>query len=149
MRISTRLAIAAVIAGMLGCVGNRPALQSNEVLDRKRNTDSAYVKHVLISWRDLESRYSGKMDQRALRRHEGEAKELVKELYAKLQSGVPIEKLMIEHSEDPGSQEGRGYRIELGDSMARMFRALSLRLEVGETGVVLSRFGWHIVKRIK
>ena len=52
---------------------------------------------------------------------------MVKELYAKLQSGVPIEKLMIEHSEDPGSQEGRGYRIELGDSMARMFRALSLR----------------------
>lgn len=149
MRVLTRSIVLLFVMGVLGCAGNRPALQSNDVLDRKRQTDSAYVKHVLIGWADLEHRYGGKMDMRARGRHEGEAQALVKELFARLQSGTPIEALMIEHSEDPGSQQGRGYRVTLGDSMARQFRGLSLRLNVGESGVVRTPFGWHIIKRIK
>lgn len=149
MKQITRLAVFLAFVGVLGCVGNRPALQSNDVLDRKRKTDTAFVKHILIGWRELERKYSGRMDRRAYQRHEGEARALVKDLHARLLSGVPIEALMIEHSEDPGSQEGRGYHVALGDKMTKEFRRLSLRLDVGEIGIVRSDFGWHIIKRIK
>ena len=131
------------------CVGNRPALQSNEVLDREQQAEAALVKHILIGWRDLEKYYDTRMDPRARQRHEGEANALVREIVGKLENGMPIEALMVEYSEDPGSQGGRAYEVRDGDSKAREFRALSLRLQVGEIGVVRTRFGWHIVKRIQ
>lgn len=133
----------------LGCVGNRPALQSNEVLDRSQQAEVALVKHILIGWRGLEKHYDTRMDLRAQQRHEGEANARVREILEKIEAGIPMEALMVEYSEDPGSQGGRAYEVKDGDDKAREFRALSLRLEVGEIGVVRTRFGWHIIKRIK
>lgn len=146
---STAMAIAAVAGFMtLGCVGNRHPLQSNTVLERTQQTERAFVKHILIGWQDLERHYTHRMDQRARQRFEGDANELVKEILRELERGAPIEALMIEHSEDPGSQSGRGYAVTENDSKDPAFRRLCLRLHVGEVGVVRTDFGWHIVKRI-
>lgn len=131
-----------------GCVGNRHPLQSHDILDREQQTQRAFVKHILIGWDELEKNYSYRMDQRAKLRHEGDANDLVKLILGKLQAGTAIEALMIEYSEDPGSKTGRGYPVTPEDSKDPAFRRLCLRLRVGEIGVVRTRFGWHIVKRI-
>lgn len=147
--------ILALVAGLLGglamvpgCIGNRHPLQSNAVLDRAQQTERAFVKHILIGWKELEKNYQRRMDQRARQRHEGEANDLVKEILRRLRAGTPIEALMIEYSEDPGSRTGSGYSVTEDDSKDPAFRRLCLRLQIGEIGVVRTDFGWHIVKRI-
>src|SRR5690606_14942804 len=42
-----------------------PAAQSNEILERTPWTSEAWVKHILIGWRDLEPIYGAGMDPRA------------------------------------------------------------------------------------
>lgn len=151
MRLVAVTVITAVLCALSAtsaCIGNRHPLQSNAVLDRAQQTERAFVKHILIGWDELERHYDTRMDQRARMRHEGEANDLVKEILRRLEAGTPIEALMIEFSEDPGSQGGAGYPVTDDDRKDPAFRRLCLRLHVGEIGVVRTDFGWHIVKRI-
>ena len=125
-----------------------PALQSNDILAREQRGYKASVKHILIGWKghgDPE-----RQDPRAAERSRAEADALVEQLVAQLANGAPIEPLMKQYSEDPGSAaSGRSYEVEQGGQMVLEFRRLSLRLDVGEVGIVLSDFGWHIIKRIE
>ena len=125
-----------------------PALQSNDILDREQKVYKATVKHILIGWKGHGD--PDRQDPRAKTRTAAQAEALVKQLYAQLKSGAPIEPLMAKYSEDPGSaQTGRSYEVAQGGRMVLEFRRLSLRLDVGEVGIVLSDFGWHIIKRIE
>jgi peptidyl-prolyl cis-trans isomerase D len=61
-----------------------------------------------------------------------------------------VDALMKAHSEDPGSAStGRAYAVRPDAQLVIEFRQLSLRLRVGEIGVVESEFGFHIIKRLE
>ena len=65
-----------------------------------------------------------------------------------LKKGDKIEPLMAELSEDPGSaKDGKDYEVSADSPFVPPFKNLSLRLKVGEVGVVKSDFGLHIIKR--
>jgi parvulin-like peptidyl-prolyl isomerase len=121
-----------------------PEIQSNDVLERDAVTKSAKVKHILISWKEL-----GK-DARAQQRGRAEADKLAVSLLERVRAGEAIEPLMAEFSEDPGSAEsGQSYDVAPDAELVFEFKRLSLRLNVGEAGLVLTQFGWHIIKRVE
>lgn len=136
-------------SGRMSAVQNNP-LQSNDILQRSPQTDRAVVKHILIGWKDLEGAYNGHMDARAKARSRWDAEKLTKELFERVEGGEPIEPLMAEYSEDPGSAStGNPYEVLPDSKFVPEFLRLSLRLKVGEVGKVQTQFGWHIIKRIE
>jgi hypothetical protein len=125
-------------------------LQSNDILARDAVADSTAVKHILIGWRDLEASYPDGMDPRAAGRSRREAEELARQLLEQVRGGAPIEPLMAQHSEDRGSAEtGRAYEVTSDASLVFEFRRMGLRLQPNEVGLVLTQFGWHIMKRVR
>ena len=125
-----------------------PAIQSNDILERDAVTNEAEVKHILVAWRDLDA--GGRPDPRARKRSRREADDLAKQLLARARAGEPFEPLMAEFSEDPGSAEaGSTYRVTPAAQLVFEFKRLALRLDVGEVGLVLSAYGWHVMKRVK
>jgi hypothetical protein len=127
-----------------------PEIQSNDILARDARTSLARVKHVLIGWRELGDAYPSGLDPRAEARSREEADALALALLARVRAGEDIDALMREHSEDKGSAEFAGrYTVTPDASLVFEFKRLSLRLEVGEVGLVKTDFGWHIIKRIE
>lgn len=125
----------------------RPAIQSNAILARDARTNRAQVKHILIGWKDPER---GDQDPRAAARTRAEADQLAQSLLGRIRAGEPIEPLMAEFSEDPGSAvTGEAYEATPDAGLVFPFKRLSLRLDVGEAGLVLSEFGWHVIKRVE
>jgi hypothetical protein len=139
----------------LGCAGlfSRKAPESVEILNRKDTSPAASVKHILIAWSWLAPGYRKQgmsLDARAENRTQHDAEALSLELLAKLQAGAPIEPLMKEYSEDPGSAaSGISYDVTPDSRLAADFIELALRLKVGESGVVKSLFGLHVMQRVK
>lgn len=124
-----------------------PALQSNDVLARDARTNRAQVKHILIGWRD---EAHPDQDPRAAGRSRAEADALAARLLGRVRAGEPIEPMMIEFSEDPGSNgNGDAYEATPDAGLVFPFKRLALRLDVGEAGMVLSEFGWHVMKRVE
>lgn len=120
-----------------------PAIQSNDILARSARANEVKVKHILISWK-------GKVaDPRAAERSRAEADELAVSLLERVRAGEPIEPLMAEHSEDPGSVGGNSYDVTPAAELVFEFKRLALRLDVGEAGLVLSDYGWHVMKRVE
>jgi parvulin-like peptidyl-prolyl isomerase len=118
-------------------------LESATILARKQVTEKAKVKHILVGWKDLNAE-----DPRAQKRTRKELDKLVKDTVAKLKKGAPIEPLMKELSEDPGSADsGEAYDVAPDGMLVESFKKLSLRLNVGEVGVVKTQFGIHIIQR--
>jgi peptidylprolyl isomerase/peptidyl-prolyl cis-trans isomerase D len=127
-----------------------PEIQSNDILARDAVTKTSKVKHILISWKDLAANFGGHQDPRAGKRTRAEADELATKLLARVRAGEAIEPLMIEFSEDQGSnQTGDAYDVSAEAQLVFEFRRMGLRLNVGETGLVLTQFGWHIMKRVE
>jgi parvulin-like peptidyl-prolyl isomerase len=118
-------------------------LESAEILKRAPTTEKAKVKHILLGWTETHAE-----DPRGVKRTRAELEKLVKETLAKLAKGDKIEPLMAELSEDPGSaKSGQSYDVTPSAGLVPPFKNLSLRLKVGEAGVVKSDFGIHIIQR--
>jgi parvulin-like peptidyl-prolyl isomerase len=112
-------------------------------LKREPVTQKAKVKHILLNWKD-----NNPEDPRAKARDRAALEKLVKETVAKLKKGEKIEPLMKSLSEDPGSAaSGEGYDVTPDAGLVEPFKKLSLRLKVGEVGVVKTQFGIHIIQR--
>jgi hypothetical protein len=125
-----------------------PEIQSNDILARDALTKQSKVKHILISWKDPE--HPRELDKRAQNRSRAQADDLAKSLLARVVAGEAIEPLMAEFSEDPGSAaSGVSYDVNPEAQLVFEFKRLGLRLNVGEAGLVLSTYGWHIMKRIE
>ena len=138
------------ISGRVNDPAPPPSLQSNDILARDYRTNKAQVTHILIGWRDLADSYDGGIDPRAAERSQREAERLVKEILGRLRAGADFVAMMAEYSEDRGSAEaGTSYEVVPGNQLVLDFRRLSLRLDVGEIGVVQTSFGWHIIKRVE
>lgn len=121
---------------------------SADILSREPISNTATVKHILVSWKDLEDAFSGHQDERAAKRTKPEAEALVKSLMGQIKAGADFETLMKANSEDLGSaQSNRAFVVTPDAQLVIEFRQLSLRLDVGEVGVVQSDFGFHIIKR--
>src|SRR5512139_4047262 len=119
---------------------------SGDILAREPVANTAEVKHILISWKDLESA----QDERAKKRTKAEAETLVKSLMTQIKAGADFDMLMKQHSEDPGSAAtGRAYDVSPDAQLVIEFKQLGLRLNVNEVGVVQSDFGFHIIKRVE
>jgi parvulin-like peptidyl-prolyl isomerase len=119
------------------------ALDSTDVLKRAPATAKAKVKHILLGWAEVHA-----SDDRGKKRDRATLEKLVKETVAKLKKGDKIEPLMKELSEDPGSAtSGTSYDVAPDAALVEPFKNLSLRLKVGEVGVVKSDFGIHIIQR--
>jgi len=133
--------------------GQEPTPQSSpvvsaDILSREPLANTATVKHILISWKDLEDNFQGHQDHRAQARTKAQAEGAVNALIAQLKAGGDFEKLMKESSEDLGSaQSNKAFTVTPDAQLVIEFRQLSLRLKVGEVGVVQSDFGFHIIKR--
>ena len=137
--MNNRMAPQAQVAG--------PEIQSNDIMARDARANRTHVKHILIGWKDLEGR---SIDARAKMRSRQDADTLAQDLLARLQKDEAIEPLMAEFSEDEGSAEdGDSYEVRPDSELVFEFKRLGLRLDVGESGMVLSKFGWHVMKRVK
>jgi parvulin-like peptidyl-prolyl isomerase len=119
-------------------------LESSAILKREQLTASAKVKHILLGWKDVHP----PDDEKGAKRDRATLEKLVKETVAKLTKGDKIEPLMAELSEDPGSAKaGTSYDVTPTAGLVAPFKNLSLRLKVGEVGVVKTDFGIHIIQR--
>jgi peptidyl-prolyl cis-trans isomerase D len=127
-----------------------PKIQSNDILARDPVTKASKVKHILISWKDLGDAFQGHLDPRAEKRTRAEADALAEKLLERVRAGEAIEPLMAEFSEDPGSAaSGDAYAVSPDAQFVFEFKRMGLRLNVGEAGLVMSQFGWHIMKRVE
>jgi hypothetical protein len=125
-----------------------PDIQSNDILARDAVTLRAKVKHILIGWRDLADNYGGNQDPRGADRSRAAADALAVKLLERVRAGEAIEPLMSEFSEDPGSSSsGIAYEVTPDAKLVFEFKRLSLRLNVGEAGLVMTEFGWHVIQR--
>ncbi|MBS2029320.1 MAG: peptidylprolyl isomerase [Deltaproteobacteria bacterium] len=121
--------------------------QSYEILCTDPIATHVRVKHILIGWKDLPT--GRPLDARAQGRTYAEAQQLARDLLQQVRSGAAIEPLMAKYSEDPGSaQSGVAYEASPDASLVSEFKALSLRLKVGDSGIVKSQFGLHVIKRV-
>jgi parvulin-like peptidyl-prolyl isomerase len=119
-------------------------LESADILKRPVAAQKASVKHILLGWTEVHAE-----DPRGKKRTRAELEKLVKDTVARLNKGEKIEPLMKELSEDPGSaNSGQSYDVTPEASLVPPFKNLSLRLKVGEVGVVRSEFGIHIIQRV-
>jgi parvulin-like peptidyl-prolyl isomerase len=120
------------------------SLESADILKREPTTKVAKVKHILLGWKEVHAD-----DERGKTRERPALEKLVKETVAKLKGGAKIEALMAELSEDPGSaKSGESYDVTPDAGLVPPFKSLSLRLKVGEVGVVKTDFGIHIIQRV-
>lgn len=121
---------------------------SSDILAREPLANTATVKHILISWKDLADSFGGRLDPRAEKRSKADAENEVRAVIKQLQDGADFEAMMKAHSEDTGSaMSGRAFTVTPDAQLVIEFRQLSLRLRVGEFGVCQSDFGFHIIKR--
>jgi hypothetical protein len=163
----TTLALSAGLAGLGGCAGSHggPAINSQantvdptppvspvvsaDILAREPIANTATVKHILISWKDLADAFQGHLDPRAENRTKADAEAEVRSLLKQLQDGADFDTLMQANSEDTGSaNSGHAFTVTPDAQLVIEFRQLSLRLRPGEIGVCQSDFGFHIIKRI-
>jgi parvulin-like peptidyl-prolyl isomerase len=120
-------------------------LDSTDILKRAPVTQKAKVKHILLGWTEAHA-----SDPRGTKRTRAELEKLVKDTVAKLKKGDKIEPLMAQLSEDAGSaKSGQSYDVTPDAGLVEPFKDLSLRLNVGEVGVVKSQFGIHIIQRVE
>jgi hypothetical protein len=125
-------------------------IESTDILARSPVTEQAEVKHVLIGWSELAVAYRGHQDPRGAARSKAQADALAADILKKMRAGDDIDALMKEYSEDQGSAAtGRSYPVTPDAMLVPPFKNLSLRLNPGESGIVQTNFGWHVIKRIK
>ena len=121
---------------------------SKDILAREPVANTATVKHILISWRDLSDAFQGHLDPRAEKRSKADAEAEVRAVLRQLQEGADFDAVMKAHSEDTSSaMSGRTFTVAPDSQLVIEFRQLSLRLKPGEWGVCQSDFGFHIIKR--
>lgn len=118
-------------------------LESVDILARAPTSGEHFVRHILIGW---DGKSSNSMDAKS--RTKDEADRLAKSLYDQIKGGADIIPLMKQYSEDPGSAStGTTYTVTETSPMVDQFKNLALRLNENEVGMVITQYGWHVIKR--
>ena len=124
---------------------------------QQEEPDRVEVQHILISFKGADERVK-------VTRSQEEAETLAKELLFRARQGEDFDTMMKEYSDDSGEGIYRmsntgvqpdGSQGEMArHRMVKSFGDVSFSLEVAEVGMAAyhpqrSKFGWHIIKRIK
>lgn len=124
--------------------------RSQAIMGREPLTQLSKVRHLLLGWRELSPAYRGEMDSRAAARNKETANKRIGELFARVVAGEDFVAMMREESEDPGSAAtGKLYTVTPTAGLVPPFKAMGLRLKVGESGIVETIFGWHLMERVE
>ena len=158
MRLSLLLLIAISFA-IIGCAGpETPPLDSAGAPPILENGEpsSITVQHCLIG-------FSGSVPGKSIVRSQEAAAELAAELLQKLNAGEDFDAIIKANTDDsppgiykmvnsglPANQAG----VYKRDGMVPAFGNVGFKLDVGEYGMseydpVTSKYGWHIIKRLK
>jgi len=125
-------------------------IQSNDILAREADAGRTRVQHILISWREMGPAFGGGIDPRARQRTRDQADKLAADLLARVRGGEDMTQLMSQFSEDGGSSgTGESYEVTPDAKLVFEFKRMGLRLKLGEAGLVMSKYGWHIMKRVE
>lgn len=124
---------------------------------KKESNDHIEVQHILIA-------FEGTIQKPTITRTKEEAQKLTYEILEKAKQGDNFDELVEQYTDDsaPGKYKMANTGIEpnktLGefsrDGMVKAFGDVGFSLKVGEIGIAdydpqTSKYGWHIIKRIK
>lgn len=106
------------------------------------SADKVTVRHILISTMG-EDKKPLPEDKQA------EAKKKADEVFEKVKAGGDMKELAKQYSEDPGSKEKSGqYTLGRGE-MVKEFEDWSFSAKPGDTGIVKTEYGYHVMKKPK
>lgn len=106
-----------------------------------KSYDKLTVRHILISKQDL------KTSQWFSEEKKNEAEKKAKDILAKVNSGEDMKKLAEEYSEDPPAKENGGeYSFTIFDRFVEEFKDWAVKANVGDTGIVETDYGYHVMK---
>lgn len=130
---------------------------SVQPLESRTEPDRVEVQHILIS-------FKGAIPDDQVTRTRDEAEALAKELYARAKANQDFDGLVKKYTDDqhPGiyRMSNIGVEPDTGNNeyprekMVKAFGDISFSLKVGEIGMApydpdTSKYGWHIIKRLK
>jgi|LSQX01.3.fsa_nt_gb foldase protein PrsA len=111
--------------------------EAREYYDMNRqNMDDVTVRHILIS-----------VDKNMNSGQKAEKEKLADELLRRIEQGENMTELVGEYSEDPAAKENNGeYTFKYSESYAQEFKDWAFNAKVGDTGIVETQFGYHIMR---
>jgi peptidyl-prolyl cis-trans isomerase D len=126
-------------------------------VESKSEPDRVEVQHILIA-------FKGTIPDEKVTRNREEAESLARDLFARAKAEEDFDALVKEYTDDqhPGIYRMSNLGIKPDASgnefprerMVKSFGDVSFSLKVGEVGMALydpdsSKYGWHIIKRLK
>ncbi|KXK41934.1 MAG: PpiC-type peptidyl-prolyl cis-trans isomerase [Bacteroidetes bacterium OLB11] len=125
--------ISAGVGTVIGPIYNNGSYELIKVIDKKTLPDSVKVSHILIAFTD--------------QRNENEAKASCDSIEQALKSGMDFGQLAAQKSDDQNSANKGG---DLGyipqGAISKEFSDACFFGKVGDTKVVKTNYGWHIIK---
>ena len=104
--------------------------------ENRKKIDDVTVRHILIS-----------VDENMNEKQKTEKMKLAEELLERIENGEDMAALAREYSDDPGSKDTGGvYTFKYSEPYAQEFKDWAFTAEPGETGIVETRFGYHIMR---
>ncbi|NLY43934.1 MAG: hypothetical protein GX066_08205 [Clostridiaceae bacterium] len=98
------------------------------------------VRHILFLTTDAETGEPLPQDK------QDEAKKKAEDILARINAGEDMAELAKEYSEDPGSKDNGGeYTFGKGE-MVEEFENWAFNAKVGDTGIVKTEYGYHVMK---
>lgn len=107
--------------------------------DNIKNFEQVTVRHILISTQDENKKQVPEDKQK-------EAEKKANEILAKVNAGEDFAALAKQYSEDPGSKDSGGEYTFSRGQMVSEFEEWSFSHKPGDTGVVKTDFGYHVMK---
>lgn len=156
------LLVACSVIVLAGCSAMQSSIYVEDAVSDNGEPGYITVQHCLISFQDLEIP--------GVTRSEEEATALAQELFEKAKAGEDFDQIVRDHTDDspPGiyKMANDGFESDTKSSripsrqifprsgMVPAFGNVGFKLKVGEFGLApfdpnQSKFGWHIIKRIK
>jgi hypothetical protein len=153
MKVLIPLAISILL--LAGCGGPEPAAGNEPAAGGE--PERLEVQHILVS-------FQGAIPKPEVVRSQAEAEALARELFQRARDGEDFDALVREYTDDeyPGTYRMANEGVEADRAaqeypravMVKAFGDVSFGLAVGEIGMTTfdpatSKYGWHIIKRLK
>ena len=163
-RMFNKLVVVAIAAAALGCQSDgdgseKAAEKSTDTAEAVEAVEADYisVQHILIG-------FAGSLPGKNITRTKEEARDLAHEVFKRARAGEDYDKLVEEFTDDSvpgiykmvnfGLAADRSQSVFARDKMVQAFGDVGFPLEIGGIGLaeydsVKSKYGWHIIKRVK
>ncbi len=157
MNIFSKIVIFPTVIALAACSGGEDSSATSELADQGINPERLEVQHILIS-------FAGRISKPELTRSQEEAETLANELLERIRNGEDFDALVQTYTDDqyPGIYRIANLNVPVDEAnqeyprggMVKGFGDVSFSLKVGEVGMCgfdseTSRYGWHIIKRLK